>query len=173
MDAEGGVPEKARKATGGGALIDAISEHVGQGRQADLDAAFVFLSKFGKEIEPEETAQPEPEEKAVEERDEGPSDDALCQALGFVNEKSSELALLAGAKEDASDQVLSVCAETMDHLVEVFSSDDLSNVPLLDEIEEAYEMLVLLQLEQDVGSAADAATVLLQVKRELEFAQAA
>ncbi len=179
---DGKIEEGVRKSTGAGAILDAVMGDIHRGRQADMDAAEVFLARFGvDEIPPVETkaVAAKKNEVAV---DSSPvpihssgdnEDDILSQALIFVQEKGIELSQLADEDEDIAETVLDTCTETVDHLVGLFSDGMTSTTQFSEEVEEAYEMLVLMQLEQGESSAADAATVVLQLKRELEMAQAA
>ena len=57
-------------------------------------------------------------------------------------------------------------------LVDILSAGSSSSA-LVEEVEEANEMLILMQLEQGDASAADAATVMLQISREIETELAA
>lgn len=71
--------------------------------------------------------------------------------------------------------VLTLCADTADALQGIFDKSPLpeSLAPLADDLALTSEMMTLLQLENAPGPAAEAVTLLLQIKRELEQVGAA
>lgn len=190
MAADGTVPPQVRSATGGGAIVDTIKVHVDRGRRADLDGAEVFLARFGvSDIEvkigkPKEIAKPESTQMAARAKSDLPEADTqsqtpldgkprpLAEAHVYFQGQTQKISRFADDDGEIAEHVLGACAEAMENLVDLVSQSGESSV-LTDEIEEAHEMLVLMQLEGGESSAADAATVVLQVARELELAQAA
>ena len=83
------------------------------------------------------------------------------------------MAKLPSDEPDLADNVLTECVSASEKIIEIFGEHGVPNSRLSEEIEEANELLILMQLEHGDGSAADAATVLLQISRELETAMAA
>lgn len=77
--------------------------------------------------------------------------------------------------EDDPEKVLHLCTDTADTLQAVFDNGALpaNLVELRDEVLQTCEHMTLLQLENTAGSAADAVTILLQLKRDFEARQAA
>ena len=68
------------------------------------------------------------------------------------------------------------CVDTVEHLVDLFSqadSDDPVTDAFIDELAEAAEMMVLMQVEDGDAPAADAVTLLLQLRRDMELRLAA
>lgn len=81
---------------------------------------------------------------------------------------------LAEVQEDPQ-QVLDRCADTAVALQELFDNGALpaNLIELRDEVLQTGEHITLLQLENTAGSAANAVTILLQLKRDFEARQAA
>ena len=188
INADGTASADVRKMTGAGAILDAVMGDVQRGRQADLDGAEVFLARYGIEDAPKTVAAIEaarPEAKVEQtpitpqpiassnDEDTGLDEKIVAPALAIVHGRGREISELAKREDDISEDVLAGCVETIDQLVELLAENEISGTSLAEEIEEAYEMVVLMQLETGESSAADAATVVLQLSRELEMAKAA
>ncbi|MGR3291699.1 MAG: hypothetical protein ACU0C9_10970, partial [Paracoccaceae bacterium] len=80
-----------------------------------------------------------------------------------------------GELPGASD-ILDECVNTANQLVEIFESGSSTHSDcqeLHDDLMEAADMMLLMQLEQGDGPAADAVTLLLQLRREMETSLAA
>jgi len=79
------------------------------------------------------------------------------------------------ARPDDPGAVLACCADTADALQSLFDGSPLpaNLAPLADDLAQATEMMTLLQLENAPGPAAEAVTLLLQIKRDLEQARVA
>lgn len=77
--------------------------------------------------------------------------------------------------EDDPEKVLHLCTDAADTLQSVFDNGALpaNLIELRDEVLQTCEHMTLLQLENTAGSAADAVTILLQLKRDFEARQAA
>jgi hypothetical protein len=72
--------------------------------------------------------------------------------------------------------LVSQCVDTVEHLVDHFSQDETGCVisdRLIDDFSEASDLLMLMQSEDGEGPAADAVTLLLQMKRQMEVSLAA
>jgi hypothetical protein len=87
---------------------------------------------------------------------------------------------LAGLLEKAApgdtEDMLEQCVETVEHLIDMFASDDSGCDAVdafIDDLTEASEMMVLMQVEAGDGPAADAVTLLLQLRREIDMRLAA
>lgn len=68
------------------------------------------------------------------------------------------------------------CVSAVEHLVDQFSQDESgceATDAFIDELAEAQDMMVLMQVEDGDGPAADAATLLLQLRRDMESQLAA
>ena len=78
--------------------------------------------------------------------------------------------------EGKANGMISQCVDAVEHLVDLFSRDE-SGCPaadaFLDELVEASDVMVLMQVETGDGPAADAATLLLQLRRDMEMKLAA
>jgi hypothetical protein len=168
--------QAAFAASGGRALRNAVLKHVEQGRRADLDNALLFLRRY-------ETARSGADIRGTSAR--GRSDGVtpaasagssdrralLEQALGHLLDRSEVLAeLVPQAGKDKHARFLAACAEAAEELSELFAAHAIgaATVSIHESVSEASEMMLLLQLEKGVGPAADAALLLLQVRRELE-----
>ena len=103
--------------------------------------------------------------------------DLFVGAARFLKRRADTLAgKLEGAEEGDTRDILDDCSDAVEHLIDVFSNDD-SGCPVadafLDDLNEASEVMVLMQIEPGDGPAADAATLLLQLRREMEMKLAA
>jgi hypothetical protein len=186
IDAKGSVAPKIRAATGAGALIDGVLKQVKQGLQTDLDGAMYFLSRYGVEVEADAETD-EPGADVVSQAAQSTSDDFdhgaagfggqltdqpnwMQTALDYVTKRGAELSRILPDSSEGAAETLAHCAASVDHLVEIASSADDIDEELLSELEEAAELMVLLGLEEGDEPAADAATLMLQLSREIVFA---
>ncbi len=190
MDGPAGTNREALEASGAEALISAILGHVEQGRRADLDAALLFLSRFGSGVaeaapapsaaEVPESPAPAPVAAPVEPSatvppaatvEEAPAaDDSVARALDILRGAAGPLLARMDESGHAED-ILEGCAQAAQAVADTI---DPAALPRLhDEAMEVAEMLVLLGLERSETAAADAVTLLLQLRRDLSFAEAA
>jgi hypothetical protein len=190
MDGEAGTNRDALAASGAEALISAILGHLEQGRRADLDAALLFLSRFGSGT-PEAAATPSaavaaeaPAPAAVAPLAEAPAtvpsaamveeapaaDDSVARALDILRGAAGPLLARMDEAGHAED-ILEGCAQAAQAVADTIDPDALPR--LHDEAMEVAEMLVLLGQERSETAAADAVTLLLQLRRDLSFAEAA
>jgi energy-coupling factor transporter ATP-binding protein EcfA2 len=189
MDGSAGTNREALKASGAEALISAILGHLEQGRRADLDAALLFLSRFGagaaeaaaapaEAVEaraavppaaPAEEPATVPAAETVEPETPLP-DESVLRALDILRGAAGPL--LARMDEAGhTEDILEGCAQAAQAVADTL---DAAALPQLhDEALEVAEMLVLLGLERSDTAAADAVTLLLQLRRDLSFAEAA
>jgi hypothetical protein len=162
---DGEVSEADMATSGIKALAAALRRLVDSGRTADLDRALLFLQRQG--IEAPESVALNGTEPAT------PRNPTVwAGALDLLRSRVAKAGCFDIA-DDAPDAaaLLEVCTEISDDLndlagrtTETAPDHDL----LCDEFFAANDRLVLLSLECDVASAADAVTVLLQISRDLE-----
>ena len=72
--------------------------------------------------------------------------------------------------------MVQTCVDAVEHLTDLFSEADTdcaATDAFLDELAEASDMMVLMQIEDGDAPAADAVTLLLQLRRDLEMQLAA
>ncbi len=190
----GGLDEAMYHGSGGSALTSEILRHAERGRRADLDSAQLFLARYNvgpvpmvapPQVKPDTAPEPKPEpapaptvaEIALPSAHPPIDPDLFVGATRFLKRRAEAL---AGKIEDAVEgdtrEVLEECSEAVEHLIDMFSNDD-SGCPVadefLDDLNEASEIMVLMQIEPGDGPAADAATLLLQLRREMEMKLAA
>ncbi len=83
---------------------------------------------------------------------------------------------LEGLSAGETTPMVEQCMDAVDHLLDLFSDDD-SGCPaadaFIDELNEATELMVLMQIESGDAPAADAVTLLLQLRRDIETKLAA
>ena len=209
--ADGGADNEALAASGATALKDALLRHVEQGRRADLDAALMFLSRFGGELptapapaqppaaahsesptvapvavdaapdpvpETPETPAETPEEPASEvvaEADTAGDDPDLPvgDAIAILTGCGRELGESEAAATDPV-QVLARCADSAQAAADALeSAGDDRLAPRIATALDVADKLVLIQLEGSEEAAADAVTLLLQLRRDLAFRTAA
>lgn len=156
-------------ASGVKALVEAVMAIVAAGQRADLDSALLFLERQGgqKDVDgrqPVETAKP-----------------AKIDAIPFkaardtIMARAYDLAELGfdEAEGDMSD-VLGLCGTISEELVDVMQvqADTYPELaPWCTAFQDASDKVMLMTLENDTRSAADAVTILLQLRRDLESMQ--
>lgn len=157
---QGILPEAQAQASGVRALMDVIRKLAAQGRQADLDCAQLFLQRHGIEAVVQAQAPAAP---AVQS---GP----YGKALELIRARSASLDMAPDGIAAEVEPFLAWCgalSEDLQHL----ASDE--NAPCADfhawreDLYAAGDKLVLMSMENDLRSAADAASILLQINREL------
>jgi energy-coupling factor transporter ATP-binding protein EcfA2 len=178
-----GVDRDALAASGAEALVSALLAHVEQGRRADLDAALLFLSRFAPGASlPHPTGETgvlatDDTTAAVEElaprpapAAPAPAEDTAARALDILRGAAGSLGDLLDEEGDP-EHILEGCAQAAQAVADTLDPADLPD--LHDEALEVAEMLVLLGLERSETAAADAVTLLLQLRRNIGLAQAA
>ncbi len=165
------------KSSGGKELLDSVLRQVEIGRAADMDRADMLLSRFAPEIAPMPVV-PDPRRKTRIQDDgtkarnsDRPPSDHLSDALDLLQSRADVLlATMSGQSEPDPNAVLARCVETANALMDVLNGADPDN-PTVREVqedaEESAEMMLLFQLEKGEDAAADAVTLLLQLKKEL------
>lgn len=157
-------------ASGGAALAKAISDHAAAGRREDLDAADLFILR-------NETATPSPApaviavpQPAAKPELAAGTADYCARAVTLLVGSAGQIAPLLGltGKDDQS-AILSQCVRVVEELADLFAPVAANgDITLLDDIQEAAEMITLLQLEGGSGPTADALALLAQLKSEFE-----
>jgi hypothetical protein len=175
--------------SGGKALFQGIRQQVEQARLADLDHASLLLDRCkiatpaplrsagtaatdsGRKLDiAREPLRAPPVQPALAKANTDERD-AVDKALGLLHDAASEL--LNGSdypNAAATDRILDRCGDIAESLV-AFLSESGNRSDGLDQCREdaaeGEEMLMLLRLERGENAAADALTVLLQLKKEM------
>ncbi len=194
---DGSVDEGVYHASGGGALSAEILRHAKRGRRADFDSAHLFLARYqirdvaspdkpaasaakGEEAAPVATPKP-PEAAAVSEvpkPTQAVENVTIFQdAARLLRRRGDGLAeAIATLEPGRSGALVNQCVDAVENLVDLFSQDD-SGCPaadaFIDDLMEATDMMVLMQVESGDAPAADAVTLLLQLRRDIETKMAA
>lgn len=189
---DGTVDETMLHASGAGALASEILRHAERGRRADFDSAHLFLARYRVKGAPAPVpisrpmpaaAAPEPKPRPVappapKAAPAAPVNVALfAEATQFIRRRAEGLASAAATSgAGATEPVLAQCVDAVEHLVDLFSHDESGCAAAdetLDDLNEASDMMVLMQLEPGDGPVADAVTLLLQLRREMDSRLAA
>ena len=178
-------------------LLRSVLAHADTGRRADLDAAHVFVlrhedlvsslpqvAKPGAETAPEPAKAapsapvaptPEPEPAPIPETPQVDSAvvEACIEGAQYLRARAGEIRSAVGGlgEDDAAEHVLSECMETVEQLQELMDASPVDQPEwssLKDEVSAANDMIVLMQLERGTEPAADAVTLLLQLRRTLD-----
>ncbi len=188
----GQVDESIYHASGGGALSAQILRHAERGRRADFDSAHLFLAGYqianvpakpsANEAEKAEKPNSRPITVPVtsakpEEPSKVENVALFSDAVRFLRRRGDGLATTVSTLEPGSaGVVVEQCVDAVEHLVDLFSQDD-SGCPaadaFIDDLMEATDLMVLMQVETGDAPAADAATLLLQLRHEIEMKLAA
>ncbi|MGA9252655.1 MAG: hypothetical protein WBV71_09435 [Roseobacter sp.] len=156
-------------ASGLKALVDAVADIVAAGQRADLDSALLFLERQGRPLHGEET-RPEKAPHPV-----GVDAIPFRAARETIMARAYDLAELGfdEAEGDMSD-VLGLCGTISEELVDLMqtqANDYPHLAPWCTAFQDASDKVMLMTLENDTRSAADAVTILLQLRRDLETMQ--
>lgn len=194
----GEIDEAIYHASGGGALSAEILRHAERGRRADVDSAHLFLARYQikapvtkKEVlaTPETVAPALPEEAKTVAKPTAASsrtpdsfeiienEAIFADSVRFLRRRGDGLTQAANdLGRGKADGIVSQCVDAVEHLVDIFSDDDSGCAAadaFLDDLTEASDLMVLMQVESGDASAADAVTLLLQLRREMEMKLAA
>lgn len=157
------------KSSGGRALHEAVFKRVEHGRLADQDNARLFLSRFAG-------LRQMPDPNAASPKIRGVPLDAVNaqlfeQALALLHREADRmLDSVDAGKEPDPELVLQQCVEAANALSDLFASADPSDETaqnLKDDAAESAEMMLLFQLERNEDAAADAVTLLMQLRKEI------
>lgn len=174
----GGGAEMSRlwALSGGEALCDVIDRQIALGRGEDLDQVRALLDEIVTEAPSaapkRESAAPRAAAPApVVEPVTGESRDAFRRTLRLLQADAEKMLadLPAGGPPDYA-AVLEECIGTIREMSDMLSDAaeaDPSAAGLLEDIREGEDMLLLLQLEKSEDAAADAVSLMLQLKKEV------
>lgn len=148
------------------ALIDAVAGIVASGHRADLDGALLFLERQGLTLN-EPVVVPA---RAVQETETPQTSFQLAHDKLMAGAVELAASHLDDAEGDMSD-ILHLCGTICEELADV-----MRNMPQTDPegdvwtpiFEDACDKVLLMATENDRRSAADAVTILLQLRRDLE-----
>ncbi len=183
--------------SGGSALTSEILRHAERGRRADLDSAYLFLARYQAQVDtavakkPAKATGPAAIETVTPAADEPPApdfpsrpdvvvpinSDLFVNAGRFLRRRGDTLAALVNEVEEGdTSEPMEQCVDAVEHLIDLFSNDDSGCEvadAFLDDLNEASEIMVLMQVEEGDGPTADAVTMLLQLRREIDMKLAA
>ncbi|MEM9898951.1 MAG: hypothetical protein AAF742_06185 [Pseudomonadota bacterium] len=94
----------------------------------------------------------------------------FSDAVRFIRRRGDNIAE-GGLSQEKVSPIVSQCIGIVEYLSDSFSQDDDDCDAVdqtLDDLADANDMLVLMQIENDTASAADAMTLMLQLRREIE-----
>ncbi len=101
----------------------------------------------------------------------------FTDGIRFLRRRGDSLTETAeGLGEGNAKALIENCVSAVEHLVDLFSQDESgcdAADAFIDELAEAQDMMVLMQVEDGDGPAADAVTLLLQLRRDMEMQLAA
>ncbi len=174
-----GLPPQADPAR----LADALADLIDEARAADLDAARLLLRKYGGAGPEAGAAQARPAEivpfpSAATPAPQPAGRDALGRAFAILrNEARTLLAALEDPADGASpDTILRGIEATIAAVAEMLGAEAAavgSGTGIAAALDQAAEMALLLRYEGGEAQAADAAALLLQLRREIEWELAA
>ena len=188
-----GVDEGMFHASGGGALTSEVLRHAERGRRADFDSAHMFLARYQVQAGPKAVPtvaneNPEPiadETLVIPNAIEAPVDtqtkvqnvELFADAVRFLKRRADGLAETAGSlREGETKPIVDLCVDAVEHLTDLFSQDESgceAADAFIDELAEATDVMVLMQVEDGDAPAADAVTLLLQLRHDMEMQLAA
>ncbi|MEM6887952.1 MAG: ATP-binding cassette domain-containing protein [Pseudomonadota bacterium] len=159
---EAPLTDDAFAASGAKSLSDAMMQLAEAGQQADLDGALLFLERYGIGDEPAAAEALAPDQATS----------GYAQVLAMIRTGARELAAeMADPKTDVVQAVLGACSALSEKLADFMDGVESSSSSIAvwkEELMAANDKIVLMGLEGDLRSAADAVTILLQVSRDLE-----
>lgn len=162
--------EAVAKACGVTALRQEIFRRVDQGRQADLDHAEIFLSRFEKAV----AAPPQSPVTAPDRHDPTAPSATLKTGAEFIRKQAREMLIdIEEFGPFAPGKIVERCLETANTLVDMIADESpsgtaeaLAHAAAIN----AADVLLLMTLENTDGAAEDAVHLMLQVKQEIEMA---
>lgn len=190
------------QSSGGVALSKEVLRHAERGRRADFDSAHMFLARFqikdvpvgeakvvqiaevaqsiesspsSAQREPVEVQSPKIVDLQTQPKVENIS--IFVDSIRFLKRRGDGLAQsVSEMSEGDTDGIFSQCVNAVEHLIDTYSQDDSGCVAtdaFIDDLSEAADMMILMQAETGDAAAADAATLLLQLRRDMEMQLAA
>lgn len=101
----------------------------------------------------------------------------FSDAVRFLKRRGDSLSdAAANLGEGRAKDLVDHCVQAVEHLVDLFSRDESgceATDAFIDELAEAADLMVLMQIEAGDAPAADAVTLLLQLRRDMEMKLAA
>jgi len=177
---DGAVDKSVLSASGGAALIAAILKQVALGRRADIDSVVSFLNRNGAMPSAVTRSGGRSDVKRASESAEAnalSTGDLFSTAFEYLLERAANLTgIQSELGAEYSSDILKHCNETANCLADIFMKDEYiaAGPPeLQDDLMEATDMILLMQLEEGESPAADAVTLLLQLRRDIEMNVAA
>ncbi|QJF51739.1 hypothetical protein [Roseobacter ponti] len=157
------VSDGQLSASGVSALSYAIQNLVSSGRQADLDSAYLYLGRCGHD----ESAVPAGAHSRSSERPAGTTvvREVIAEAARTIADLHTGVAM---QNPDALTGVFSELSEELSELAADAEPEDADAKAWWDELSAASDKLMLAGLEKGPGPAADAATIVLQLSRDLQ-----
>lgn len=197
-----GANKEMLRASGGSALTSEVLRHADRGRRADLDSAHMFLARYqapGKrpqsrkpiEYQPENTppppievaepvpvSNPTPTAQTVPDAPtEVKNVELFSDAIRYLKRRGDGLAKSVSSLDGGDTKPLvDQCVDTVEYLTDLFSQDETgceAADEFIDDLAEASDIMVLMQVEDGDAPAADAVTLLLQLRRDMEMQLAA
>lgn len=139
-----------------------------------VEASPVATNADAAEV-PDDAVQPEAPE--VDDAPEVSNVALFADAVRYLKRRGETLtAAMSDQSEGNGSAILPQCADVVEYLMDHFSQDESgceATDAMIDELSEAQELMVLLEVEGGDASAADAATLILQLRREIEMQIAA
>jgi len=185
---DGEISETRLAKSGGQDLLRAVLHAVDQGIQASLDGAVILFTSYQisdlamasqKSPTPEESKPESPPDKPIEllVPKEAPApppdrDDFNSEIVSYLTSRVKELQTQLKKSDDLdSETVMAQCYEYVEGLVEQLTTraeNDPDILHTLDACQDAADMMLLLQLENQDSAVEDAVVLLLQIKRDFE-----
>ncbi|VAV87706.1 hypothetical protein MNBD_ALPHA07-1598 [hydrothermal vent metagenome] len=184
-----GVINESRLAKSGGQdLLRAVLHAVDQGIQASLDGAVILFTSYQiSDLATPAQKTPEPEQSKPEAPPDEPTellvpkeaptpppdrDDFNSEIVTYLADRVKELQTQL-SESDAldSEMIMAQCYEYVEGLVEQLTTraaNDPDILHTLDACQDAADMMLLLQLENQDSAVEDAVVLLLQIKRDFE-----
>lgn len=178
----------ALAASGGQALIDTVLRQAELGRLADIDSVLILLSRQGVRVEiveqsdrdnldsiSDSDAHDSPKDQPLKDKTEDHQEtivDFCTKAIGYIEEHSADLMRVAAEEDiEESGDILEQCGDIANSIAEILTPDFQANSvvsQLQDDFLSAADTMLLMQMEEGVGAAADAVSLLLQMRRDLQ-----
>ncbi|NNE88029.1 MAG: hypothetical protein HKN27_08130 [Silicimonas sp.] len=185
------VDEAMFHASGGGALSSEVLRHAERGRRADFDSAHMFLARY--QIKDAPAAKPVAKPQVVKDTPQldkvttrpvhvpaavrVENEKLYAESIRFLKRRGDGLSQTASELGDGNcNSIVGQCVNAVEHLVDTFSQDESgceATDAFIDDLSEAADMMILMQAEAGDTPAADAVTLLLQLRREMEMQLAA
>lgn len=168
----GSVSEAQFAASGVKALAEAVMSIAASGQRADLDSALLFIERYGLSASMV-GASDQQVVSAAQNTGKSVLPVVLGRARAHLTERALDLAELTfdADQSDLSD-VLELCGTISEELVEIVADtahNGREEQKWQSAFEEASDKVVLMSMENDQRSAADAVSILLQLRRDLDF----